>query len=433
MNPTLKWVLAVQLLLTEHAVSCAQTWPAPEGGQYHNAATDMEGQKQEGQPLVPWLPLEPGHPSGADEGVLGLSGDSHEVEDRAQSARDMVTAIAGVLGRVQPTPLRVNASCKELLAATSLEDPSSALFPRELLGLSLVPVLAASGCPEEAQAVVLRLFELLGVADTTELLLDLEDLIERSSRPRATPAPPPGRWDQAERHLQAIMFNIQQLAGSAEAPGQDATEAEEEARGRCQGWIRVNGTSLLGGTAGDEVGLREAVQACESLGPRCAGVSSGERPGRYRAVLRRGSRVLPSGHCECWIRECRGSEGQPDPRRVRRSPEKSCVNKKEERVYNVVEWIPGVSTLYNLGTAVYYASVNCSETAKERAILSAVDLGTDALMAVTGGTVGVAGYALGAGVKTGVKAGIKYLLNTMKHEDDLLVNQNSWTTSITIQ
>jgi len=100
----------------------------------------------------------------------------------------------------------------------------------------------------------------------------------------------------------------------------------------------------------------------------------------------------------------------------------------------VVEWIPAVSTLYNLGTAVYYASVNCYDTAKERAIFSTVDLGTDALMAVTGGTAGVAGYALGAGLKTGVKAGIKYLLNNMKEDGDLLMNQNSLEDgSITVQ
>uniref|UniRef100_A0A8C1T136 Apolipoprotein F n=2 Tax=Cyprinus carpio TaxID=7962 RepID=A0A8C1T136_CYPCA len=84
-------------------------------------------------------------------------------------------------------------------------------------------------------------------------------------------------------------------------------------------------------------------------------------------------------------------------------PQHHCVNEKEERVYTVVEWIPAVSTLYNLGTAVYYASVSCYDTAKERAIFSTVDLGTDALMAATGGTAGVAGYALGAGLKTGVK------------------------------
>uniref|UniRef100_A0A672PQD3 Apolipoprotein F n=1 Tax=Sinocyclocheilus grahami TaxID=75366 RepID=A0A672PQD3_SINGR len=85
-------------------------------------------------------------------------------------------------------------------------------------------------------------------------------------------------------------------------------------------------------------------------------------------------------------------------------------------IFNIHQlWIPAVSTLYNLGTAVYYASVSCYATAKERAIFSTVDLGTDAY-----------GYALGAGLKTGVKAGIKYLLNSMKEEDDLPMNQNSW-------
>uniref|UniRef100_A0A673MCR3 Apolipoprotein F n=1 Tax=Sinocyclocheilus rhinocerous TaxID=307959 RepID=A0A673MCR3_9TELE len=114
-----------------------------------------------------------------------------------------------------------------------------------------------------------------------------------------------------------------------------------------------------------------------------------------------------------WIQNCKvGSV------RWRRNgiPQHHCVNEKEERVYTVVEWIPAVSTLYNLGTAVYYASVSCYDTAKERAIFSTVDLGTDALMAVTGGTAGVAGYALGAGLKTGVKAGIKYLQQCNSHD-----------------
>ncbi|KAJ8401266.1 hypothetical protein AAFF_G00384970 [Aldrovandia affinis] len=432
MNPNLKWLIVVWLSLTNPAVS------GLEDGLHRNSAVEEEEEvegKQVSQSLLSGPPLGRVHPSVAMEGVLRLGEGSREEEDWERAALRVVTAITATLqGRAEVAPLQGNASCEELLASASLGGTSSALFPREVLGLSLVPVLGLSGCPREAQTLVLQLFEVLGVADTEDLLLEIEALIGQGRRAPATATaalPPLVRTAQAERHMQAVMFNIRQLAGTGELPRVTAAEGGDNEPGRCRGWTRVKGTSLLGDMAGEEAGIREAVRRCEDLGAGCAGVS-GHRvgTGRYRVVLRRGGRVVPTANSESWIRECR----EPAPGgRVRRSPRENCVNKREERVYNVVEWIPAVSTLYNLGTAVYYASVNCSETAKERAILSAVDLGTDALMAVTGGTVGVAGYALGAGVKTGVKAGIKYLLNTMKHEEDLIVNQNSWTTSITVQ
>ncbi|KAK7877421.1 hypothetical protein WMY93_031866 [Mugilogobius chulae] len=173
------------------------------------------------------------------------------------------------------------------------------------------------------------------------------------------------------------MFNIKQLA------------QDEDVGSRCEDWAKLNGVA-----------------------------HSEDQPGSYQAVLKKGSRVLPSDS-ESWILQCRDLGS-----RAKRSPRQRCVNLREQRVYKIMEWIPGVSTLYNLGTAVYYASLNCSDTAKERAILTAVDLGTDALMVMTGGTAGVAGYALGAGVKTGVKAGVKYML--AKEEGDLIFNQFRW-------
>ncbi|KAL4655523.1 apolipoprotein F [Arapaima gigas] len=422
MDQKLKWLIVVQLLLADCCNSQANApwWAnraAPQKRLLTQDRTTLE------QSRLSESPLEPGLPSAADEAKI-------------QSARHLVMTVGDLLqGRMRLTSLEGNASCGDLLAAATPKT-TSALFPRELLGLSLVPVLVAANCLQEAQTLVLQLFHLLGVGDTEELLLDLEDLMERSNQPRAPGAP---EKEQSQHHLQAIMFNIQQLArtGAESEETQGTDGGREERQEECQGWTRVNGTSLVGDAVEEDGEIAEAVRACELLGPRCAGVSLGDVPGLYRAVLQKGSRIIPTEGCECWIQECQElslehGEGA-GAGRIRRSVHRNCINKKEERVYNVVEWIPAVSTLYNLGTAVYYASVNCSEMAKERAILSAVDLGTDALMAVTGGTVGVAGYALGAGVKTGVKAGIKYLLNNMKQEEDLIVNQNTWSASITIE
>lgn len=319
-----------------------------------------------------------------------------------------------------------NVSCEELLSTSTVDDLLSSTFPQELLGLSLVPVLVVLGCPKEAQTLTMKLYDLLGMADTNELLMQVGGLIKgrmSNSKIEHPSAAAFSENDEAQQHLEAVMYNIQQLAAAGEL-----TSIQE---GYCEGWKRMNGTILMGTAVEGGTGrLEDAVRSCEKLGVQCAGVTNTGplTPGLYEAVLKKGSRVLPSGatQSECWIRQCNIdiSTTVPSGARMRRSPERSCVNKNEQRVYSVVEWIPAVSTLYNLGTAVYYASVNCSETAKQRAILSAVDLGTDALMVATGGTAGVAGYALGAGVKTGVKAGVRYLLNSME-EDDVVVNQAS--------
>ncbi|XP_068450784.1 uncharacterized protein apof [Clinocottus analis] len=432
MSSKLKWLIVIQLLLNEQAL-CRIPPPLPlrntplPGADVYEAGEETSKQDH---PSLLGPKLQLGIPS-------SVNPDSAQIEERVRSAKNIISVLRVKLPDQIQDHLHIqgNVSCKELLAASTVDDPSSSMFPQELLGLSLVPVLVVAGCQQEAHTLVLKLYDLLGVADTEELLMEVEGLIDsRVSKSVSTPTPassPSGR-NQTRHHMEAVMFNIQQLT----TVGDISTKHE----GYCEGWTKVSGTTLAGtamdGATGD---LEEAVSACERLGVLCAGVTSGGtlKPGMYQGVLRKGSRVLPSEspESECWIRQCR-AEGDvltvaASGRRLRRSPQRSCINKREERVYNVVEWIPAVSTLYNLGTAVYYASVNCSETAKERAILSAVDLGTDALMVATGGTAGVAGYALGAGVKTGVKAGVRYLLNSMKQqEDDVLVNQVNWEDGI---
>ncbi|KAM9759829.1 uncharacterized protein apof [Menidia menidia] len=437
MSSKLKWLIVMQLLLNELAL-CRVPLPLVQRKillpriHSHEKA---EGAKKEthsllGPDALPALtPTEPGSP------------DSQR-EERVRSAVRVTSMLGTKLqGKIKDHPqIQGNVSCEELLSASTVDDPLSSELPQELLGLTLVPVLVLAGCPKEAQTLVLKLFDLLGETDTEELLTEVEALIARRMRQSAsTTASPslasPSEKEELSHHMDAVMFNIEQLTLLGE--GSSVQE------GHCEGWTRVNGTMLVGRAVEGTMGhLGEAVSSCESLGLLCAGVTSSGAlaPGMYQAVLKKGSRIFPSAssESECWIRQCGSQDQALSPtapgQRMKRSPQRNCINKNEERVYNVVEWIPGVSTLYNLGTAVYYASVNCSATAKERAILSAVDLGTDALMVATGGTAGVAGYALGAGMKTGVKAGVRYLLNSMKQEDDVLVNQISWEEGvITIQ
>lgn len=400
MSSRLKWLLMIHLLLSDQPLCRA---PAPPGRK-------VGDQPQLGPSLRPSAPS-----------VFAQN------RDRILSAERTVRNLRDKLqGRIQDQlPNLGTVRCEELLSAGALDDPSPSPFPQELLGLSLVPVLVMAGCWQEAQTLVLRLHDLLGVTEAEELLMELEDIVEKKlSRPGAPRAAAAAHKDG--RHMEAVMFNIQQLAVGA-ASGNVADV-------HCEGWSRVTRTSLVGRPAAAATGLDEALRGCESLGVLCAGVTSSGplQAVRYQAVLRNGSSVLPA-QSECWIHQCAAEEDPParTPRgpRARRSTG-GCINRSEERVYHVMEWIPAVSTLYNLGTAVYYASVNCSQTAKQRAVLSAVDLGTDAIMVATGGAAGVAGFALGAGVKTGVKAGIKYLFKSMREEEDVLVNQLLWEDGI---
>lgn len=399
MSSKLKWLILIQLLLTEQAL--CQT-PASLAARNPRSRERVHGEA-------------------AGEDLPAPQWSTKETEQLMQSAARMISNLTQKLqGHLQDDLLqRGKISCGDLLSASSLDDPSASVFPQEVLGFSLVPVLVAAGCPQEALTLLLKLYHVLGVDDTEELLMELEDLMEKKMSHAAsrTSRTEGGHTEGGEERMEALMFNIQQLAEAG----------EEQQAERCDGWTRVNRAVLVGTGVGPDSGdLVQAVRTCEGFGTLCGGVTL--QAGRYQAVMKKGSRVLPS-FSDCWIRRCRleaeegGAARSPGARRTRRSPASSCVHQSEQRVFQVLEWIPGVSTLYSLGTAVYYASVNCSDTARERALLSAVDLGTDALIVATGGTVGVAGYAVGAGVKTGVKAGVKYLLNSMRQEGDLLVNQ----------
>lgn len=412
MSSKWKWLLMIHLLLSDQTLCRA---PAPPGLQPGTAKKDWDPSQ-----LGPRLrPSPPSVLAQKQDRILSAERTIHNLRQKVQR-------------RVQDhLPNLGTVSCQELLSASVLDDPSSSLFPQELLGFSLVPVLVMAGCWQEAQTVVVRLHGLLGVTDAEELLMELEDIIEKklslSGPTRAAAAAAQAGRDKDDPHMEAVMFNIQQLADNGNM-----------AEAQCEGWFRVNGTSLVGrAAAAASADLDEALRRCESLGVLCAGVTSSGplQPAKYQAVLKHGSSVLPSGSSgsECWIHQCAAEEEPPNllptGRRASRSAGR-CTNRSEERVYHVMEWIPAVSTLYNLGTAVYYASVSCSQTAKQRAILSAVDLGTDAIMVATGGTAGVAGFALGAGVKTGVKTGIKYLFKSMREEEDVLVNQLRWEDGI---
>lgn len=368
------------------------------------------------------LPQSNPNPSIATKTTQTTQVESEEAEDALSAAHELVSNLSTSLqGHLD---LQSNASCAELANGGW----RGSAFSQELLGLTMVPVLVSAGCLFEAQDLVMQLYADLGQNDTHDFLDDIVMLIKRGEKRESAHAngfqSPIIR--KSQHHLQAVLFNINQLAAVDERAAVYNGKVWQ-----CKRWLMVKASHLQGQGAEQSkpLSLEEAKQACRRMGIQCAGVSHDSES--YHVILRPGSRIVPSSNSDSWIQDCKFGSVRWRRNGVPRPP---CINEKEKQVYAVVEWIPGVSTLYNLGTAVYYAAVNCYGTAKERVIFSTVDLGTDALMAVTGGTAGVAGYALGAGLKTGVKAGIKYLLNNIKEEDDLLMNQNSWEHgSLTVQ
>ncbi|XP_055068923.2 uncharacterized protein apof [Misgurnus anguillicaudatus] len=417
-NSKLKWLLLVHLLMTDVVFARNPLPPGPKINLRPVTSNIFPSLSESGTVELTWAEKQ------RNEKVELKEKD--DIDPAHQLVLDLSESLQDQLH------LQSNASCAELAAGGWKGN----VFSQELLGLAMVPVLVSAGCLVEAQALVMKLYTVLGQDDTHELLQDVVMLIKRGKERESTnsayhtifrnathtPSFPTIRSQESQHHMQALIYNIHQLA----EVGKSADKFKDEVM-PCKGWVRVKGTQLLG-QAAEQSGplhLAEAQKACRRLSLHCAGVTQdgNHNPGYYRVILRHGSRVVPSSFSESWIQNCKTA-----PVRWRRNTvhRHNCVNQKEQQVYTVVEWIPAISTLYNLGTAVYYATVNCYDTAKERAILSTVDLGTDALMAVTGGTAGVAGYALGAGLKTSVKAGVKYLLNNMKEEDDLVMNQYSW-------
>ncbi|XP_021542930.2 apolipoprotein F [Neomonachus schauinslandi] len=102
---------------------------------------------------------------------------------------------------------------------------------------------------------------------------------------------------------------------------------------------------------------------------------------------------------------------QPGPERARRSlPTNDCEQEQEHGVHNVVRLFPAIGTYYSLGTALYYAALNCSDKAKERGQDGVIDMGYDLLMTMAGLSGGPTGRLISATLKPTVKAGIEQLI-----------------------
>ncbi|NXQ37639.1 APOF protein, partial [Catharus fuscescens] len=88
----------------------------------------------------------------------------------------------------------------------------------------------------------------------------------------------------------------------------------------------------------------------------------------------------------------------------------ACSPPGEQRAHQVLEWVPGVSIFYNLGTSVYFAFQGCKATASARALEAAEDLGYAGLAALTGGLGGPVAMGVQMGLQPGIKAGVRALI-----------------------
>ncbi|XP_050843835.1 apolipoprotein F [Serinus canaria] len=103
---------------------------------------------------------------------------------------------------------------------------------------------------------------------------------------------------------------------------------------------------------------------------------------------------------------CRGAVR----RRRRREDEDACSPAGEREAHRVLDWVPGVSIFYNLGTSVYFAFQGCEATASTRALEAAEDLGYAGLAALTGGLAGPVAMGVQLGLQPGLKAGVRALI-----------------------
>ncbi|NXC08753.1 APOF protein, partial [Orthonyx spaldingii] len=104
------------------------------------------------------------------------------------------------------------------------------------------------------------------------------------------------------------------------------------------------------------------------------------------------------------VRRCRGAT------RRRREDEDACSPAGEREAHRVLEWVPGVSTFYNLGTSIYFAFQGCEAVASTRALEAAEDLGYAGLAALAGGLGGPVAMGVQLGLQPGLRAGVRALV-----------------------
>ncbi|XP_032994521.1 apolipoprotein F [Lacerta agilis] len=257
--------------------------------------------------------------------------------------------------------------------------------PQTLIRAALALTLQRAGCSWHAETLILRLYKELGQKDTDDLLFAMAGTLNTTRSPGQ------------RKSSAALRFFL-------------GLQAPRRVR-HCQDLVPVNGSFLHGKAYRVYRGFGVASRACYHLRDYCAGVSS-NGSSLFRVVAREGSYLLPQRGAYSWLRRCQG------PARYQRSTRDDCASETEQQVHAVVNWIPGVSTFYNLGTTIYFAAKDCKELAEERGIDTLVDVGQDTLFAVTGGAGSVFGMGISAALKPAVRSGVHSLIRYFREKDE---------------
>uniref|UniRef100_A0A670HY19 Apolipoprotein F n=2 Tax=Podarcis muralis TaxID=64176 RepID=A0A670HY19_PODMU len=276
-------------------------------------------------------------------------------------------------------------SCEDLMPEALDGFADVPELSQTLIRAALVLALQRAGCSRRAETLILRLYKELGQTDTDDLLFAMAGTLNTTRSP-------------GQRKSSAALRFFLNL------------QAQTPVR-HCQDLVPVNGSFLHGKKYRVYQGFGMASRACYRLRDSCAGVSS-NGSSLFHVVTREGSYLLPQRGAYTWLRKCHG------PARGRRSTPDNCTSEMEQKVHAVVNWIPGVSTAYNLGTTIYFAAKDCKELAEERGIDTVVDVSQDTLLAVTGGAGSVWGMGISAALKPAVRSGVHSLIRYFREKQE---------------
>ncbi|XP_013931015.1 PREDICTED: apolipoprotein F [Thamnophis sirtalis] len=275
-------------------------------------------------------------------------------------------------------------SCSDLMPDT-LEHFDSVPQPAQIMiQATLVLALQNAGCSHHAETLGLGLYQELGQKDASDLLLTMIKILDT--------AKPTGE----NTSFAALQFNLDQLA--------------QKQTFHCRGLMQVDGALLHGQVYREYKWFPTAADACHRLGNVCGGVIT-NGSSSFQVVLRNGSYFWPQHGSHSWLHECYTQA------RMRRSSLEHCVNVTDQRAHKIVGFIPGVSTLYNFATSIYYYTQDCIDLAKKRAQEGAIDLGFDALVALTGGAATPLRMGVAIAVKPVFIKGAEALIDNFQKEE----------------
>ncbi|KAJ1160450.1 hypothetical protein NDU88_000952 [Pleurodeles waltl] len=329
-----------------------------------------------------------------------------QADESERLAKALMDSIYGSFPTLRLSQATGGLSCQELSVVSRLGHLE---LSSDLVDIALVLALTGLRCHTEAELHILQLYENLGVGEVNDIFLEILKYAAADSKPLGAPIAhrsfdAPFTDNRADAgNLPALLFNVDQIA--APFRGSEPHPFTH----RCVKLTKVRGFLLVGLASSHHASWEEAATMCRRLRDLCAGVAT-NATNDFQVLRREGSYFVPCPGASSWLHLCQS----PHHSLRRRSPPEHCNDQREQEVHGVLQWMPLASTYYNLGTSMYYAALNCRELAKERAWEAVLDLGYDAVVALTGGATGIVGFGVAASVKPGVKAGVQAVMEYIK-------------------